>query len=458
MKMSVNRILAAVLSVITASVMLTGCSNHEGSTAQSSEPETSASASSAPETASSPADTTESASEKETVTTATDTEPEDPGTASSSLTTSEKTVLYPDGYFFMMSGYVSTRKSNLMMRVRPDENAPTVFSEGIERGKPVEVYGSGKGSDGAMWYFVKYNGYEGWCKASYITKEAPESIQTETTKSGKVKTDYVKPEHYLEYGNHCQTVVGELNLRSGPGESYQSYLKLPKGTQLEELGYNDDGEWIFTCYNGQYGWVKTSHNGKIYIEFYGGMAKPVIYLYPETDTVVNVNLDLHTSELSTTYPNYGTGWKVLAKTDGSLLNLADGTHHSCLFWDSRNDRTHYDFSEGFCVRGADTEAFLKEKLSDLGLTEPEMNEFIMYWLPRMEHNSYNLISFQQDAYTEAAKLTVSPQPDSMLRVFMAYVPLEHEIVISPQTLKPFERSGFTVVEWGGTVYGVMKAD
>jgi hypothetical protein len=86
----------------------------------------------------------------------------------------------------------------------------------------------------------------------------------------------------------------------------------------------------------------------------------------------------------------------------------------------------------------------------MGLTEDEMNEFIVYWLPLMEHNKYNLISFQSDAYTDSAKLNITPTPDSMLRVFMTYVPLEEAIDIEPQQLSTFERNGFTVVEWGGS--------
>ena len=86
----------------------------------------------------------------------------------------------------------------------------------------------------------------------------------------------------------------------------------------------------------------------------------------------------------------------------------------------------------------------------MGLTEEEMNEFIVYWLPLMEHNKYNLISFQSDVYTDSAKLNITPTPDSMLRVFMAYVPLEEAVDIEPQELSTFERNGFTVVEWGGS--------
>jgi hypothetical protein len=68
----------------------------------------------------------------------------------------------------------------------------------------------------------------------------------------------------------------------------------------------------------------------------------------------------------------------------------------------------------------------------------------------MEHNKYNLISFQSDVYTDSAKLNITPTPDSMLRVFMAYVTLDNAIDIEPQQLNTFERKGFTVVEWGGS--------
>ena len=67
----------------------------------------------------------------------------------------------------------------------------------------------------------------------------------------------------------------------------------------------------------------------------------------------------------------------------------------------------------------------------------------------MRNNPWNLISFQGEAYTENAVLTVSPAPDSLLRVFMAWRPLTEGVEIEPQAIEPFQRNGFTVVEWGG---------
>ena len=175
--------------------------------------------------------------------------------------------------------------------------------------------------------------------------------------------------------------------------------------------------------------------------------KPVIYLYPEEATDVTVQLD-YTGKLTCTYPAYENGWTVTAAPDGTLTD-ASGQTYNYLYWEGEGTE-RYDFSKGFCVPGADTAAFLEDALAQLGLTRKEANEFIVYWLPRMEQSPYNLIAFQQEAYTDAAKLTVTPAPDSVLRVFMAWQPLEAPVDIPAQTLPAFERHGFALVEWGGT--------
>ena len=174
--------------------------------------------------------------------------------------------------------------------------------------------------------------------------------------------------------------------------------------------------------------------------------KPVIYLYPETETRVTVKLDL-SGELTCAYPAYDGGWVVTAAPDGTLTD-EHGRTYNYLYWEGEGTEA-YDFSKGFCVAGSDTAAFLEDALDRLGLTRREANEFLVYWLPRMQDNSYNLIAFQQEAYTQSAKLTVSPRPDSVLRVFMAWKPLARPVDVPAQTLPGFERRGFTLVEWGG---------
>ncbi|MBQ8781825.1 MAG: hypothetical protein IJZ72_09150 [Oscillospiraceae bacterium] len=71
----------------------------------------------------------------------------------------------------------------------------------------------------------------------------------------------------------------------------------------------------------------------------------------------------------------------------------------------------------------------------------------------MQENEYNLITFQQEAYTDMAQLKISPEPDSMLRVFMTFKALDEPAEVSEQKLEKFERTGFAAVEWGGCEVG-----
>ena len=189
--------------------------------------------------------------------------------------------------------------------------------------------------------------------------------------------------------------------------------------------------------------------------FYEHALAPVIYLYPEEETDINVKLDLD-GEFTCTYPKYddSEGWNCTALPNGMLTD-EDGKEYTYLYWEADLDFTP-DFSEGFCVKGEDTAEFLEEALTELGLNVSERNTFIMYWLPQMEANEYNLVSFQTSTYDNAAELNVIPEPDTVIRVNMAWYGVENYVEIEPQELasiNPSEREGFTLVEWGGEIIG-----
>lgn len=183
------------------------------------------------------------------------------------------------------------------------------------------------------------------------------------------------------------------------------------------------------------------------------MKKPVIYLYPEQKQDIQVQLN-YNGKIIADYPNYDEkikGWNVTAYPDGKIINHFDNQEYSYLFWEGQpKERIDWDLSKGFIVKGEDTKEFLQKTLSKIGLTPREYNEFIIYWFPQMQNNKYNLIHFAGEQYTNNASLTINPRPDSVLRVFMVYKPLEKLIEIEEQKIKPFERKGFTVIEWGGT--------
>jgi hypothetical protein len=178
-------------------------------------------------------------------------------------------------------------------------------------------------------------------------------------------------------------------------------------------------------------------------------AKPVIYLYPQKDQKTSVKIS-YNGDITCTYPEYKNGWNVIAKPDGSLTNIDDKKEYSYLFWEGKSKFNHWDLSQGFVVKREDTKSFLQNKLSEMGLMPKEYNDFIVYWLPQMQANKYNLIHFAGEEYEDLAKLSINPKPDSILRVFMVYKPINSIIKIEGQKVKPFKRKGFCVVEWGGT--------
>lgn len=204
----------------------------------------------------------------------------------------------------------------------------------------------------------------------------------------------------------------------------------------------------YQCQNGD--WYRVGTTG---CPYYPNMvaAKPVIYLYPTATEAVTVQLK-YKGDLTSTYPTYNAGiqgWRVIANPDGTLVNLDDNKEYSYLFWEGTYP-LNIDETHGFVIKGSDTKDFLQTTLAEMGLTPKEYNEFIVYWLPKMEHNPYNFIQFVGDEYTQSAPLSISPTPDSMLRVFMAYKPLDQYEAVTPQEIKAFNRKGFSVVEWGGT--------
>lgn len=180
--------------------------------------------------------------------------------------------------------------------------------------------------------------------------------------------------------------------------------------------------------------------------------KPILYLYPEDTTDVNVQLVLHDQEFIFTYPEYPTkGWDVRAYPDGKIHDYDTQRDYYSLFWETVGEPIAEDLQEGYVVKGDETRTFLEEKLEKLGLNYKEANEFIIYWLPQMENNEYNAVYFAFDEYEASSELKITPNPDSVIRIMMLWEPLDEKIELEKQQLpsQP-ERKGFTAVEWGGT--------
>ena len=181
-----------------------------------------------------------------------------------------------------------------------------------------------------------------------------------------------------------------------------------------------------------------------------GAFKPIIYLYPEKEKEVEVKL-LNKDLITCSYPKYEDGWSVLAEPNGDLIDKQTGRNLYALYYESDLVKNAKVEDEGFSIKGEDTAKFMEEKLKELGLNDRESEEFIVYWLPKLEANKYNYIRFlSKEEIEENMPLEITPNPDSVIRVWMSYKGLDKPVDVEEQIIETPERTGFTVVEWGGT--------
>lgn len=179
--------------------------------------------------------------------------------------------------------------------------------------------------------------------------------------------------------------------------------------------------------------------------------KPVIYLYPSKDTVVNVKVGI--DEFTVTDPQYGeNGWTVLAKPNGQLKNLADGLIYPYLFWEGQSAKK-FSLSEGWTLKKSEVSSVLPRVLKDMGLNDVETADFMEFWAPHLAAISAPYIEFSfvpQKTFDQIAPLTITPAPDSVLRVFMYYRGAYSAGLPAPDYATP-SRGEFSVIEWGGSL-------
>lgn len=176
--------------------------------------------------------------------------------------------------------------------------------------------------------------------------------------------------------------------------------------------------------------------------------KPVIYLYPEKDMNVSVKVEPN-GGFKLTEPAYNNGWNVWATTKSELTNISDGTSYPYLFWEGK--AYNYDTPDhGFVLKRENVARDMAILLKRLGLNEKESADFMEFWQPKLEIKPFVYVTFvSQEVFDKMAPLTVSPQPDKVIRVFMDYEPLDKYVSVPPLKISSPTRTGFTVVEWGG---------
>ncbi|MBI2616523.1 hypothetical protein HYW55_00115 [Candidatus Gottesmanbacteria bacterium] len=180
------------------------------------------------------------------------------------------------------------------------------------------------------------------------------------------------------------------------------------------------------------------------------VCKPAIYLYPEKETALEVQVSPK-GELTTTIPEYGSGWNIVSFPDGRLKT--DGQSYPYLYYEA-NLNDGYKPKEGWIISLEEREAKLSDILKSLGLNEKERADFLDYWLPRLTSKPYYFVGFVPlSEIEEKEKLTLSENPDTILRVRLIFEGLDAPVSVPAPILQATDRKGFVLVDWGGSVIG-----
>ena len=182
------------------------------------------------------------------------------------------------------------------------------------------------------------------------------------------------------------------------------------------------------------------------------LKKPVIYLYPEKEMDISVNINITEGKFSVVYPRFNEGnnaWKVKANPNGDIE--INNRKYPYLFYECDSYFTQ-ETNEGFIVKDSNAIEFLEEKLKYLGLNDKEMTDFITFWLPVLLKNKLSICTFQTQAFFEHIPMNVSPKPDKLIRIFLTIKKIDSPVEIKEQKLEHHERKGFTVIEWGGSCF------
>jgi hypothetical protein len=193
------------------------------------------------------------------------------------------------------------------------------------------------------------------------------------------------------------------------------------------------------------------------------VAKPVIYLYPEKPTLVEVRVktageifvsDPQIETFGGSAPNETNGWNnVLAYPNGKLVY--EGKEYRELFYESNVEDIKRP-EKGLMLNSENIRVELDKVISKLGLINEEKVEFMDFWIPRLENLKSKYVFFgiiDQDEKDRIDNVYINPKPDTFIEFIAYFAPLEKPYDGKKLELPsaPPARTGFTAVEWGGTV-------
>ncbi len=161
------------------------------------------------------------------------------------------------------TGYVTADELNVRTWAGT-ENKTCSFSP-LKKDAEVEVCDSQKASNGAIWYYIKYNGKYGFVHSSYVQKKIAASTTPSTsTPTVSVKVDYAQSCSKSLSGTYKTTAA--LNLRAGAGTNKSVICVIPQGDKVTNYGFYTDvngTKWYFVAYKTYTGFVSSKYLQKV---------------------------------------------------------------------------------------------------------------------------------------------------------------------------------------------------
>jgi hypothetical protein len=177
--------------------------------------------------------------------------------------------------------------------------------------------------------------------------------------------------------------------------------------------------------------------------------KPAIYLYPEENMPIHVQV-FPVGKMTVTIPKYpSTGWNVFAYIDGTL-NVQNSTYDYLYYEAEIPDSAIVKPDTGYVIAKKELPTFVPDLLKKLGLNSKERAQFTEYWTTVLPDAAFYKISVIPQPNLEAiTPLAIYPTPKTVIRVSLYFEALDQFETVQPPVIIPVSRVGFTVVEWGG---------
>jgi hypothetical protein len=240
----------------------------------------------------------------------------------------------------------------------------------------------------------------------------------------------------------CPQIINNLNKIKSKG-AICTVSSAEEANQLAIDGLTEDSIKKYNCTGELIDAITDLCITPDFPNFPPGVKKPAVYLYPTKTSKIEVKVDVN-GFITKAEPNYLTGWKVIAEPNGLIDNKYD-----YLFYEAQLTNIQLP-KEGWIVGYSNLEKWFDKTLPSLGLNNKEIAQFKDYWMKELAEANYYEVKILEDKFLkENMNLIVNPAPDTMIRLNFYFKSRSDKIKIDEPRIQTPERTGFTVVEWGG---------